>query len=273
MIDDWNGKVAVITGGAAGIGLALAQNIGRAGAKVVIADIESAAVERAGSELAAAGIDHLGVRVDVSRWDDVAALAEAAYERFGAVHLVANNAGVVHGGLTWEQTLEDWNWVLGVDLWGVIHGIRAFVPRMLEAGQGGHVLNTASTAGLMGFPKIASYVAAKQAVVGISESLLADLRSVDAPIGVSVLCPGAVRTAIRDSERNRPGWSGPSSMDRSGRPEATETITADEVAEMTAQAIAADRFWVLTHDRYGEMAQARAASMLTGEVPPHGYTV
>lgn len=273
MISDWTDKVAVITGGASGIGLALAQRVGAAGAKVVIADIEPAAIDRAGALLGDAGIDHLGVRVDVSRADEVAALADAAWERFGAVHLLANNAGVVHFAKTWEQTLEDWQWVLGIDLWGVVHGVQAFVPRMVADGNPGHVLNTASTAGLMGFGRIASYVAAKQAVVGLSETLLIDLRADDVPIGVSVLCPGPVRTGIRDSERNRPGWDGPSSGVVASRGEAAETISPEEVAEMTVGAIARDEFWILPHARYGELAQQRAASMLTGQLPPRGFTV
>jgi NAD(P)-dependent dehydrogenase (short-subunit alcohol dehydrogenase family) len=198
-------KVAVVTGGASGIGLALARRFAAEGMALVLADVEGEALDVAAAALDDEGAEVLAIRTDVSDPAQVEALAEAAFERHGSVHLLCNNAGVVHRGAAWEQSLEDWEWVLGVDLWGVIHGVRAFVPTMLASGEPGHVVNTASVAGLVPFLEIASYDVAKAGVVSLSESMYLDLRRQKAALGVSVLCRGVVNTRIYSSERNRPG--------------------------------------------------------------------
>src|ERR1700733_2921273 len=196
-------KVAVITGGASGIGKAVAVRTAAEGMKLVLADIEEPALEATASALTAEGADVLAVVTDVSDASSVQALRDRALQHFGAVHLVHNNAGVGVGGPIWEVTEEEWRWILGVNLWGVVHGISAFVPVLLEQGEG-HVVNTASIAGLSSTPGLGPYTATKHAVVAISESLFKDLRAAGAPIGVSVLCPGFVQTGIAQSDRNRP---------------------------------------------------------------------
>lgn len=263
-------RVAVITGAASGIGLALAGRFAAAGTSLVLADVEDDPLQVAVSELADSGAEVLAVRTDVSVADDVEALAAAAYERYGAVHIICNNAGVVHRGAAWEQSLEDWEWVLGVDLWGVIHGVRAFVPRMLEGGHVGHVVNTASVAGLVPFQDIASYDVAKAGVVSLSESIYLDLASREAPIGISVLCPGLVNTRIFESERNRPRGMPENGESMAGSPSqhSPETIDADEVAEQVLDAIREDRFWVLPHPEYADVARQRAR-----EITPDGEPI
>jgi NAD(P)-dependent dehydrogenase (short-subunit alcohol dehydrogenase family) len=264
-VTDLSGKVAVVTGGASGIGLAMARSFGAAGAKLMLGDIEQAALEHAVDTLTGEGYDVDGEKCDVSKWEDVDALAARTYEKFGAAHIVCNNAGVVTFKPTWEQTLADWQWVLGVDLWGVVHGVNAFVPRMIAGGEVGHIVNTASTAGLLGFPLIAPYVAAKMAVVGLSETLLNDLNAAKHCIGVSVLCPGAVRTGIRNSERNRPGHAGPTST---GTMESNETIDPEEVAALVLNGIRTGTFWLLPHQRYVDLFSARAESAQLRVDPP-----
>jgi len=202
---DFQNKVAVITGAAGGIGRALAERSARAGMKVVLADIEEDALVRTEKEMRAAGGTVLAVRTDVSKADDVQALARKTLDSFGAVHLLCNNAGVaVASKATWETTLEDWQWCLGVNLWGVIHGIRTFMPIMLKQNTEGHMVNTASVAGLVTFPYLAIYDATKHAVVAITESLHYELSLLGSKIKASVLCPGFIRTRIMDSYRNRP---------------------------------------------------------------------
>lgn len=201
---DFEGKVAVITGGASGLGLAMAKRFGAAGMKVVIGDIETGALADAEAALQASGIEAIGRRTDVARSDDLEALADAAYERFGAVHILANNAGVGGSpGAMWELSEADWRWVIDVDLWSVIHGVRAFVPRMISSGEEGHVINTASVAGLISGAVGGPYTVAKFGVVALSEQLYFELGRAQHPIGVSVLCPGFVNTRIYDSGRNR----------------------------------------------------------------------
>jgi NAD(P)-dependent dehydrogenase (short-subunit alcohol dehydrogenase family) len=178
---------------------------------------------------------------------------------------VCNNAGVVTFKPTWEQTLDDWNWVMGVDLWGVVHGVNAFVPRMIASGEPGHIVNTASVAGLLGFPLIAPYVAAKMAVVGLSETLYNDLKVAKHAIGVSVLCPGGVRTRIRDSERNRPGQEKPSD---GATMESNEAIDPEDVAALVLDGIRTGTFWLLPHERYVDMFATRAESAKTRTDPP-----
>lgn len=246
-LTSFEGRVAVVTGGASGIGRALALAFAREGARVVVADVdepETAATVRA---VEAGGGEALAVPTDVSERAQVLALADRAFARFGAVHILCNNAGVVvHGGLE-TATHQDWAWVIGVNLWGVIHGLEAFLPRMIAQRQGGHVLNTASMAGLIASQGLGVYTTVKYAVVGLSETLAKDLRPYG--IGVSILCPMGVATRIREAERNRPA----ALRNPPGRTSAAEvtligrTLTPEEVAERALAAIRAGDLYVLTH--------------------------
>ena len=277
-MQDVRSKVAVVTGGASGIGRALVDRFAADGMKVVVADVETAALETTGRELAARGADVLTVRTDVSKAEDVAALAERTLARFGKVHVVCNNAGVSVGGPMWEHTLADWEWVLGVNLWGVVHGVRTFVPIMLRQGEPAHVVNTASLAGLSSNPFLGIYNVTKHAVVTLSETLAQELAAVGAPVKVSVLCPGFVRTAIADSNRNRPAELA-DGADRI-RPEAFEqTIRAmiasglapADVAALVATAIRDERFWVFPHpDITRDRVRARLEDILAGRTPAPG---
>jgi NAD(P)-dependent dehydrogenase (short-subunit alcohol dehydrogenase family) len=196
-------RVAVITGGASGIGFATAERLAAEGMKIVVADIEPGALEAAVTKLESGGASVLGVRTDVSKAEDVERLAQKALERFGGVHVVFNNAGVAVTGEAWENSLADWEWVLGVNLWGVIHGIRTFVPILLRQNEPAHVVSTASMAGLTSNPGMAVYNVTKHAVVTLSETLHHDLALRGSPVKASVLCPGFINTRIMDSARNR----------------------------------------------------------------------
>lgn len=197
-------KVAVVTGAASGIGRALAERCAMEGMKVVLADVEEQALLQTSRDLASQGAEVLAVQTDVSQAAEVERLAKTAFETYSAVHLLFNNAGVGAGKSAWESTLADWEWVLGVNLYGVIHGIRSFVPRMLESQTEGYIVNTASIGGLTSGPGLSVYMASKHAVVSLTETLACELTLAEARIGVSVLCPGFVSTHIQASERNRP---------------------------------------------------------------------
>jgi len=201
---EFAGKVAVVTGGASGIGFALAERFAAEQMRVVLADVEAAALARAAATLRAQGATVLAVQTDVADGASVEALARQSYATFGAVHILCNNAGVSLGGPLWLASEADWSWLLGVNLWGVVHGLRAFLPRMLAGGEAGHVVNTSSLSGLIAPPGGGVYAASKFAVVGLTESLAQELAASGAPIGVSLLCPAGVATAIMDAERNRP---------------------------------------------------------------------
>ena len=200
----FQGKVAVVTGAASGIGRALAERCVQEGMKVVLADIEEPALLQVSRELIAQGAQTLAIPTDVSQAAEVEILARKAFETYSEVHLLFNNAGVGAGKTAWESTLADWEWVLGVNLWGVIHGIRLFVPRMLEQQAESHIVNTASIGGLTSGPGLSVYMASKHAVVSLSETLYHELALRSASVGVSVLCPGFVKTRIQDAQRNRP---------------------------------------------------------------------
>ena len=264
-MQDYDGKVAVITGGASGIGLALARKLSGMGASLLLADIEAPALAAAADELGAAGATVHTAQCDVSDRDAVAALADQAYDTYGAVHFLANNAGVVTRHDAWGS-LEDWDWVLGIDLMGVVYGCHAFIPRMLESGQPGHVMNTASVAGLLAFPSIASYSVAKRGVVALSETLHHELAGTD--IGVSVLCPGLVATRISQSERNRPGHEDAPEMG-GGAPGTgrAEEISPDQLADRIVADIADGVFWILPHPHYAEQALEQAQRRLAGGAP------
>lgn len=258
------GQVAVVTGGASGIGLGLCHEFARRGMAVVVADIEASALERALAELEEGGAEILAFQCDVASMESMQALADAAFDWKGHVDVVCNNAGVVAFGDGFAS-LEDWKWVIDVDLWGVVHGMLAFGPRMRTGGRPGHFVNTASTAGLLGFPGIASYVAAKHAVVGMTQSFWHELRPT--ALSASVLCPGVVSTNINRSERNRPGVD-PTTVELSefGADHA-EVMTPAEVATVVADAIEADQFWILPHEHYAEQALALARTRVDKTAP------
>src|SRR5579884_462617 len=253
---DFKGRVAVITGAASGIGRALAEQCVSERMKVVLADVELEALAEVEASLQAGGGTTLRVRTDVSQAKDLEALAQKTLEAFGAVHLLCNNAGVATSGtVVWESSLADWEWVMGVNLWGVIHGVRSFVPIMLAQDTEGHIVNTASLSGLISFPRGSVYAVTKHGVVTLSEVLHHELAERKAKVKVSVLCPGLVKTRILDCARNRPerlaatapmgpveaaGWETLREQMQTGMPPA-------QVADAVFQAIREERFYILTH--------------------------
>lgn len=258
---NFNGKVAVITGGASGLGREFANQAADLGMKLVLADVQQDALDQARTELEARGAEVLAMLCDVRKGEQVQALADATMAKFGAVHLVFNNAGVGSGGLIWENSEADWEWVLGVNLWGVIHGVRIFTRLMLECARHdpafeGHIVNTASMAGLLNAPTMGVYNVSKHAVVSLSETLYHDLELVGAPIGASVLCPYFVPTGISQSHRNRPEdvkmTAGPTASQMAAQAmtvKAVESgkVSAADVAKMTFDAIAAGQFYIYSH--------------------------
>jgi NAD(P)-dependent dehydrogenase (short-subunit alcohol dehydrogenase family) len=275
---DLRGKVAVVTGAASGIGRALADRFAREGMKLVLADVNERALAEARAAIARGGAEAIAVPTDVAKWEAVESLADRAFEAFGGAHVLCNNAGVGAGGLTWETTQADWDWVLGVNLWSVVHGVRAFVPRMIEQGEG-HVVNTASIAGLITAPAMSAYCASKQAVVAISECLYEDLTVTGdiAKVKVSVVCPAWVKTNIADAERNRPTWATKTET----RPVAPQQqmmvemiraavaggIAPEEVANQVLDAIVEERFWVLTHPKTKKLVEKRMRGILEDRAP------
>jgi NAD(P)-dependent dehydrogenase (short-subunit alcohol dehydrogenase family) len=274
---DLRGKVAVVTGAASGIGRGLARRFAAEGMSVVLADVEAGALAQAEAELRREGARTLAVPTDVAREAAVERLAQATIDAFGAVHVLCNNAGVVAPGLCWETAASDWEWVLGVNLWGVIHGVRAFVPRMLAQDSEGHVVNTASMAGLVSSPYNAIYNVTKFGVVTLSESLHHDLTITGAKIRVSVLCPGWVNTHIFEAERNRPAELAPGprraptpaeeAMEQVGRQLLASGLPPDRVAGLVVEAIRSERFYVLTHPEWKGMIRTRMEDILDDRTP------
>lgn len=270
-------KVAVITGGASGLGRAIADVCVREGMKIVIADIEDRALQQAAAELKKMGAEVMAVKCDVSKAVDVQALADRTYAAFGACHLLFNNAGVAGGKRAWETTEADWQWELGVNLWGVIHGVRIFVPRMLAQGDEGYVINTASVAGLLTPTMSASYNVSKHGVVALTETLYHDLNEVGAKIHAAVLCPAYVNTGIGESSRNRPAdlknREESMSPDQQARHELLKQAlikgkkTAADVANDVFTAIAEDKFYILTHPRILPSVQMRFDEILNQRNP------
>jgi NAD(P)-dependent dehydrogenase (short-subunit alcohol dehydrogenase family) len=245
--------VAVVTGAASGIGRALAERFAAEGMKVVLADVEPAALDAAAAGLQGKAPALLAVRVDVARPEDVERLAEETYAAFGAAHVVCNNAGVAVIGAVHEHTLADWQWVLGVNLWGVIHGVRAFVPRMLAGGDEGHIVNTASMAGLTTAPYMSVYDVTKHGVVALSESMYKEFEITGAPLGVSVVCPGLINTNIMRSSRNRPPeladegkvGAGAQAFGQALGDRLTTGYPPSEVADQVVRGIREKRFYIV----------------------------
>jgi len=273
---EFTGKVAVVTGAASGIGRALAERFAAADMKVVLADIEDSALTKTAREMQEQGATVLGVLTDASKAEAMETLAQKTLQVYGAVHILCNNAGVAGDFVvSWEQTLENWEWVLGVNLWGVIHGIRTFVPIMLEQHTEGHVVNTASMAGLISLPFHSVYHVTKHAVVTLSESLHYELALRRAQVKVSVLCPGFVNTHIMESERNRPVPLRPQ-----GQPQEIEQTWVDayrefvamglppaEVADRVFNAIRDEQFYVFPHPEALALVRARLETILEQRNP------
>jgi NAD(P)-dependent dehydrogenase (short-subunit alcohol dehydrogenase family) len=280
-VQDLNGKVAVITGGASGIGLGLARRFASEGARIVIGDIEKAALDDAVAGLRATGTEAEGVVTDVSDPAQMQALADAAVARFGGVHVFCNNAGVGAGGLTWEMPLSTWEWVIGVDLWGVIHGVRTFVPLLMQQSEA-YIVNTASVAGLVAAPFMGPYNVAKHGVIAISETLHHELAMTAPQVKVSVLCPGWVNTKIADSGRNRPEHlQDATATDADGvsllQSFIDKGMPPDEVAAKVRDAMREERFWILTHDEDGDFwvdgVNARLRSLEARSNPQLGLPI
>ncbi len=284
MITNFKGKTAVLTGGASGFGLECARIGAKLGMNLVLVDVQQDALDKARAELEAQGAQVLAQRVDVSNADQMQALAKAVEQRFGAPNFVFNNAGVAAGGLVWENTLEDWQWVMGVNLWGVIHGVRLFTPMMLAAAEKdpsfqGHIVNTASMAGLLTPPNMGIYNVTKHAVVSLTETLYQDLKLVTDQISASVLCPYFVPTGIHHSERNRPAnlaADKPTKSQLIGQAMSEKAVSsgkvsAADVAQKVFDAITADQFYVYSHPRALGNVQRRTEAIVQGANPPDPF--
>jgi NAD(P)-dependent dehydrogenase (short-subunit alcohol dehydrogenase family) len=274
-VKDLNGKVAVITGGASGIGRSLAHAFAAQGMKVVLADVDEVRMRAVEAELAERGTEVLPVVCDTSLEPSVQALAQATLDRFGAAHVLCNNAGVAGNGDPWSGPISSWDWVVGINLYGVIHGIRAFLPIMQDQGEG-HIVNTASMAGLVALPGAAAYNATKTAVVAISEGLFLELKGLGSPVGVSVLCPGFVKTNLVAGQhwQDRLGPVPPVTSNPIGQ--MIETMLAqgvengvdpDGIAAQVLDAIHDGRFWILTHPEMREAPVARMQRAAAQENP------
>ena len=274
-MDDFKGKTAVITGGASGIGHAVATRLGREGMNLVLADIEAGPLNEAVVEFESAGVPVLGVITDVADFESVEALAAATTERFGDVHILFNNAGVAGGGPMTEPDLGVWDWVLGVNLFGVLHGIKAFAPGMIAHGDPCHIINTASIAGLLPMPAGGVYTVSKYGVVAMSETLM--LETHDATeMGVSVLCPGFVSTRLGEADRNIPEHL--ATLDEPTEEEEAIRemfkafiaggIPAEAVADVVFDAIVSNRLYVLPHPEFADAINLRAESIVAGSSPP-----
>jgi NAD(P)-dependent dehydrogenase (short-subunit alcohol dehydrogenase family) len=257
VLTEFDGKTAVVTGAASGIGRALCERFASLGMRVVMADIEADRLRESAKQIEATGANVLAMRIDVSQADELSRLAEATLERFGGVHVVCNNAGVFAGGLTWDAIGTDWEWVLGVNVYGVLHGIRAFVPIMLEQNEPGHIVNTCSMAGLISTPFSGAYNVSKHAALSLTETLYHELRMKASPVGCSALCPELIRTGIANSDRNRPAHL--KRPDDAGTPEmelvenairtTIETgLDPAVMAERVHQGIKTDRFYLLAEE-------------------------
>ena len=283
MITEFAGKTAVITGAGSGFGLACARLAAQRGMKLVLVDVQKDALDTVCAELQAMGTAVMARRVDVAHGGQMQALADDVFAQWGAPHLVFNNAGVAAGGLVWENTEADWDWVLGVNLKGVVHGVRLFTPMMLQAAQAdpswrGHVVNTASMAGLLTPPNMGIYNVSKHAVVALTETLYQDLQLVSSQIGASVLCPYFVPTGISQSQRNRPAQSTTeaTASQRIGQAMSEKAVgsgkvSAEDVAQMVFDAVAADRFYIYSHPKALGNVRLRMDAILNGDNPPDPF--
>jgi NAD(P)-dependent dehydrogenase (short-subunit alcohol dehydrogenase family) len=280
MLTDFKGKTAVLTGAASGFGLECARIGASLGMNLVLVDVQQDALDKAAAEVQASGAAVLALKVDVSKAAEMEALGRAVQQRFGAPHFVFNNAGVGAGGLIWENTTQDWEWVIGVNLMGVAHGIRVFTPMMLEAAARdpsyqGHIVNTASMAGLLNAPNMGIYGASKHAVVSMSETLYQDLSLVTQQVGASVLCPFFVPTGITQSHRNRPTDMAAAKPTRSqligqamsDKAVGSGKVTAAEVAQMVFDAIAANQFYIYSHPKAIASVQTRMEDIMLARNP------
>jgi len=280
MITDFKSKTAVLTGAGSGFGLECARIGARLGMNLVLVDVQQDALDKAAAEIQACGAAVLALKVDVSKAAEMETLGRAVQQRFGAPHFVFNNAGVGAGGLIWENTTQDWEWVIGVNLMGVAHGIRVFTPMMLEAAARdpsyqGHIVNTASMAGLLNAPNMGIYGASKHAVVSMSETLYQDLSLVTQQVGASVLCPFFVPTGITQSHRNRPTDMAAAKPTRSqligqamsDKAVGSGKVTAAEVAQMVFDAIAANQFYIYSHPKAIASVQTRMEDIMLARNP------
>jgi len=284
MMEQFAGKTAVLTGAGSGFGLECARIAAQRGMHLVLVDVQQDALDAAATELAATGCQILAQRVDVSNAEQMEQLAQVVQQRFGAPHFVFNNAGVGAGGLVWENTVRDWEWVLGVNLWGVIHGVRLFTPMMLQAAHNdpawrGHIVNTASMAGLLTPPNMGIYNVSKHAVVSLTETLYQDLRLVTDQISASVLCPYFVPTGISQSQRNRldaPGNAALTPSQRIGQAMSEKAVgsgkvTAVDVARKVFEAIQADQFYIFSHPHALGNVQSRMEAIVRIDNPPDPF--
>jgi len=277
---DFAGKTAIITGAGSGFGREFARLAAGLNMKLVLADIQQDALDATAEELRAQHAEILALRTDVSKEADMEALAAATFETFGAAHLLFNNAGVGAGGFVWENTVADWEWVLGVNVWSVIHGIRLFVPKMLAQGDECHIVNTASVAGLLSAQTMGVYNVSKHAVVTLSETLYQDLRVANANIGVTVLCPAFVATGIARSERNRPADLAAAPLTESQKIAAAATekavtsgrLTAADVAQKTFDCIRENRFYCITHPKILGSVELRLQDILAQRNPSDPFS-
>lgn len=280
MISDFKNKTAVLTGAGSGFGLECARIGAAHGMNLVLIDVQQDALEAAEAETRATGVKVLARRVDVSDAAQMEALAAEVEQTFGAPHFVFNNAGVGSGGLIWENSVADWEWVLGVNLWGVVHGVRLFTPMMLAAAKAdpayqGHIVNTASMAGLLNAPNMGIYNVSKHAVVSLSETLYQDLKLVTDQVSASVLCPYFVPTGISHSQRNRPAGMAQAQATQSqligqamgAKAVSSGKVSAAQVAQMVFDAVAADHFYIYSHPRALGNVQTRMNAIVTGTNP------
>ena len=284
MIENFKGKTAVLTGAGSGFGLECARIGAQLGMNLVLVDVQEDALDKAEQEMTALGVQVLARKVDVSNAADMQALADAVKVRFGAPHFVFNNAGVGSGGLVWENSLADWEWVLGVNVWGVVHGVRLFTPMMLEAAQQdpayqGHIVNTASMAGLLTAPNMGIYNVSKHAVVALTETLYQDLKLVTDQISASVLCPYFVPTGITQSQRNRPAslavdkptQSQMIGQAMSDKAVSSGKVSASEVAHKVFDAVASGQFYVYSHPQALGNVQSRMEAIVQQNNPPDPF--
>lgn len=278
---DFKGKVAVITGGAAGLGRAMAERFAGEGMKLVLADIEQKVLDQTAKEFHDKGAEVLPVRTDVTKIADLENLAKATYDKFGAAHVLCNNAGVAAAGVMWERSVRDWDWVLGVNLLAVIHGCRLFLPRMIADGHEGHIVNTASMAGLISGPGMSTYNVTKHGVVTLSETLFHELNMSGAKVKVSVLCPAWVNTGIADSARNRPAdlENAPGTEIKRPMDEMLEKtvkslllqskVTPANVADLVFGAVRDEKFYILPHPEWKDLIKTRMEDILAERNPTY----